>query len=228
VSVLFYFFVDVVDHQHAYVGFRAGHLLFMSFAPLVAYAWQELSAAGGKTRAAAMITAALLALTAAPMTAIDLYNTQDTSNQMMGPGFRWTVVVTPDELEALEWIKTYTPPDALVQVEPTARDSETWAYMPAFGERRMTAGLPISMIPVQKYKEASERIRQVFAEDDPAKAYSLAAALDLQYLFIGPAERAKYPQLEQHLDTVPQRFKPAFRNGSVTIYRVATSAKAEG
>ena len=68
-----------------------------------------------------------------------------------------------------------------MQVEPTARDSETWAYMPAFGERRMTAGLPISMIPVQKYKEASERIRQVFAEDDPAKAHSLAAALDLQY-----------------------------------------------
>ncbi len=228
VSVLFYFFVDVVDHQHAYVGFRAGHLLFMSFAPLVAFAWQELSAAGGTTRATAMITAALLALTAAPMTAVDLYNTQDTSNQMMGPGFRWTVVVTPDELEALEWIKTYTPPDALVQVEPTARDSETWAYMPAFGERRMTAGLPISMIPVQKYKEASERIRQVFAEDDPAKAHSLAAALDLQYLFIGPAERAKYPQLEQHLDTVPQWFKPAFRNGSVTIYRVARSAKAEG
>jgi uncharacterized membrane protein len=92
----------------------------------------------------------------------------------------------------------------------------------------MTAGLPISMIPVQKYKEASERIRQVFAEDDPAKAYSFAAALDLQYLFIGPAERAKYPQLEQRLDTVPQWFKPAFRNGSVTIYRVATSAKAEG
>lgn len=228
VSVLFYFFVDVVDHQHAYVGFRAGHLLFMSFAPLVAYAWQELSAAGGTTRATAMIAAALLALTAAPMTAIDLYNTQDTSNQMMGPGFRWTVVVTPDELEALAWIKSYTAPDALVQVEPTARDSETWAYMPAFGERRMTAGLPISMIPVQKYKEASERIRQVFAEDDPAKAYSFAAALDLQYLFIGPAERAKYPQLEQRLDTVPQWFKPAFRNGSVTIYRVATSAKAEG
>jgi hypothetical protein len=228
VSVLFYFFVDVVDHQHAYVGFRAGHFLFMSFAPLVAYAWQELSAAGGTVRATAMISAALLASTAAPMTAIDLYNTQDTSNQMMGPGFRWTVVVTPDELEALEWIKSYTPTDALVQVEPTARDSETWAYMPAFGERRMTAGLPISMIPVKKYKEASERIRQVFAEADPAKAYSLAAALDLQYLFIGPAERAKYPQLEERLDTVPQWFKQAFRNSSVTIYRVASSGKAEG
>jgi hypothetical protein len=220
VSVFYYFFVDVVDHQHAYVGFRAGHLLFIAFAPLVGFAWQEAWASGRRTRVAAMLMAALLAVTAAPMTAIDLYNAQDTSNQMMGPGFRWTVILTPDELEALNWIKVYTPEDALVQVEPTTHDSETWAYVPAFAERRMSAGLPISMIPLKKYQLATQHIREVFAENDAAKEYAVASALKLQYLYIGPAERAKYPHLEERLDTVPQWFQPAFRNHSVSIYRV--------
>lgn len=41
----------------------------------------------------------------------------------MSPGgFRWTVILTPDEIEALDWIKTNTPPDALVQVHQRRTD----------------------------------------------------------------------------------------------------------
>lgn len=66
--------------------------------------------------------------------------------------------------------------------------------MPAFGERRMAAGLPISMIPAQKYREASDRITEVYRESDPAKAYASACERGVEYLFLGPAERALYPQ----------------------------------
>jgi hypothetical protein len=219
----FYFFVDVVDHQHAYVGWRAGHLLFIVFAPLVGFAWQELWVAGGAVRAATLVGALVLALGAAPMTAIDLYNTQDTENQRPGPGFHWTEILTRDEIQALEWVKTQTPVDALVQVDPVHGGLEggMWAYMPAFGERRMVAGVPISMIPAKKYVDAGERVRQMFSATDAADAYAKACSLGLQYIFVGPEEQRVYPALRALLDSRPDRFNPVFRNGTVSIYYVA-------
>ena len=112
----FYFFVDVVDHQHAYVGWRAGHLLFIAMAPLVGLLWEDATKRGGATRAAVMAALGLLAVAAAPTTAIDLYNTQDTANQHQGPGFRWTEILSPGEVDALAWLAN-TPESALVQVD---------------------------------------------------------------------------------------------------------------
>jgi hypothetical protein len=224
IGFFYYFFVDVVDHQHAYVGWRAGHLLFITFAPLIGFAWQELMSAGPATRRIALAVALLLAAAAAPMTIIDLYNSQDTDFRERGPGFRWTEIVSPDELQALDWIRTYTPQDALVQPDPIRGgdkgESGTWAYMPAFGERRMTAGMPISMIPLRKYQEASGRVAEVFHTSHPEDAYRLATELKLQFIFVGPEEERVYPAVRERFDTVPFWFKPVFRNGSVTIYRV--------
>jgi hypothetical protein len=226
VAFFYYFFVDVVDHQHAYVGWRAGHLLFMSFAPLVAYAWQQTWMAG-RARAAAAIVAGVLVVTAAPMTAIDLYNTQDTDNQMPGPGFRWTEIITPDELQALDWIKTSTPADALVQPDPVREnESGTWAYMPAFGERRMTAGMPISMIPLQKYREASARVQRAFTAANAKDAFDEASQSRLQYIYIGPEEQRAYPNIRTTLDSAPHLFAPVFRNTTVSIYRVGPDGDA--
>jgi hypothetical protein len=220
VGFLFYFFVDVRDHQHVYVGWRAGHLLFVAFAPLVGFSLQELWTKGPRARIATAAVGFLVALAALPTTAIDLYNTQDTSNRGMAPGFHWTLIVTPDELEALRWIKQSTPANALVQIEPTVRDPETWAYIPAFAERRMVAGLPISMIPLRKYQEASSDVRDIYRDDESHTIWREARELALDYLVVAPAERAQYPRLEGLLDAAPQWFRPVFRNRSVTIYAV--------
>jgi hypothetical protein len=222
VAWFFYFFVDVVDHQHAYVGWRAGHLLFMAFAPFVGYACQELWARGPVARGAAAVGALLLALGAAPMIVIDLYNTQDIDNHRPGPSFHWTEIVTRDELEALQWVRKSTPPDALVQVDPIHDGVEggVWAYMPAFGERRMTAGVPISMIPAKRYVEAGQQVRQMFTAPDAGTAYAKACAMDLQYIYVGPEEQRVYPQLRALLDGAPDRFETVFRNRSVSVYRV--------
>jgi hypothetical protein len=216
----FYFFVDVVDHQHAYVGWRAGHLLFIAMAPLVALLWQEAWTAGGTARAAMAAGLCVLAVLAAPMTAIDLYNSQDTANQHQGPGFKWTEILSPGEVEALAWLKANTPESALVQVDPV-RPSGTWAYMPGFGARRMAAGLPISMIPLKKYREASDRMRRVFEASDPAVIHQQSLAFGIDYFYIGPAERTAYPAIARLLDAAPQWFAPVFRNDAVTIYRVS-------
>ncbi len=224
IAFFFYFFVDVVDHQHAYVGFRAGHLLFIAFAPFVGYVWQELRAAGRVARAAAAVAGLLLAIATAPTTIIDLFNAQDTAFRARGPGFNWTEIITPDELQALAWIKTYTPPDALVQPDPIRGadrgESGTWAYMPAFGERRMTAGMPISMIPIRKYQEASARVEQVFRTGEIERAYRIATDLNLQYLYVGPEENRVYPGVRERFDRAPFWFKPVFKNESVAVYRV--------
>ena len=47
-------------------------------------------------------------------------------------------------------------PKAIFQVDPVPRDPEHWAYLPAFAERRMAVGIPISMVPLAKYQQASE------------------------------------------------------------------------
>ena len=219
---VFYFLVDLPEHQHVYVGWRASHLLFISFAALCGYAVQELWAAAGVTRGVTVVVALVLALAAAPMVAIDLYNTQDTSNRMMGPGFHWTVVLTPDELSAFDWIRKYTLQDALVQVEPAVRGRETWSYVPTFAERRMSAGLPISMIPLQKYELASARITRIYRSTSVQQAHALASAACINYLVVAPAERANYPAFQPLLDANPEYFPPAFRNGSVGIYAVAS------
>jgi hypothetical protein len=166
--------------------------------------------------------ACLVAVAAAPMVVIDVYNTQDTSNRAMGPGFHWTVVLTPDELEAFAWIKQHTRPDALVQVEPVARGRETWSYVPTFAERRMSAGLPISMIPEQKYKDASAPITRLYRATRAEDAYALATAACIDYLVVAPIERFRYPAFQPLVDANPEYFAPVFRNGTVGIYAVTS------
>jgi len=101
------------------------------------------------------------------------------------------------------------------------RPSGTWAYMPGFGARRMAAGLPISMIPLKKYREASDRMRRVFEASDPAVIHQQSLAFGIDYFYIGPAERTAYPAIARLLDAAPQWFAPVFRNDAVTIYRVS-------
>jgi hypothetical protein len=220
VSFAFYFFVDLRGHQYVYVGWRAGHMLFVAFAVLVAYALQELMQLRPPLRLGAAAVVVLLAVAAAPTFVIDLYNTQDITNRAQAPGFRWTLVLEPDEVEALTWLRQSTPPAAVVQVEPYTRDAETWAYLPAFAERRMAAGLPISMIPLEKYEAASARVRSIYAEQNCEAAYAQAASLGIEYLYIGAPERHAHPHFEAMVRERPDLFQPVFQKGQVSIYYV--------
>ena len=46
---------------------------------------------------------------------IDAYNAQDIWNRRMGAGFRWTVVVSPDQRRAFDWLRLSTPSTAIVR-----------------------------------------------------------------------------------------------------------------
>jgi hypothetical protein len=225
VSFAFYFFVDLRGHQFVYVGWRAGHLLFVAFTVLTAYALQELGRGGIARRVTAGILFVVLAASAAPTFAIDLYNTQDIANRALSPGgFPWTTVLEPDEVEALDWIKRTTRPNAIVQVEPTVRGQASWAYIPAFAERRMAAGLPISMVPLEKYEAASQLVQAVFMAESAATAHDRSVAQGIDYLYIGHPERQANPHVEKMLGERPDLFQPVFHNNTISIYFVERPA----
>jgi hypothetical protein len=218
VSFLFYFFVDVRDHQYVYVGWRAGHFLFVAFAVLVGYALQELWQRGRAGRVWVVAASAVLALASLPTFVIDFYNTQDINNRNPSDPYTWTLVLSNDELQALAWIRGFTPPNAVVQIEPHTREGRRWADMPAFGERRMSAGLPISMVPLTKYEAASEKVLALYEERNGDRAFERAARLGIDYLVVGPPERQRFPHFEETLRSRPSRFREAFRNHDVAIF----------
>jgi hypothetical protein len=229
VNALFYFMVDVVDVQNVYVGFNVGKLVFVTLAPLCGVALQSVWNTTGWKRWAPAAGMAVVALTALPTVLIDLYNTQDVSNRAMGPGFRWTVVLSPDELQGLNWIKKMTPKDARVQVEPEVRGRDTWAYVPAFAERRMYGGISLGMVPLAKYEEVSARIRkEIYQSTSAHDAYERSRAFCIDYLVIGEPERAKYAKLQSMLDQSPHLFAPAFRNSALTVYAVSHDGNRPG
>jgi hypothetical protein len=225
IALAFYFFVDVQDMGGVWVGWRSGHQLLVAFsiigAAAATWTWQRR-----RWRVPLVVTLLLLFIPAAPTVAIDVFNAQDITNRHQGAGFPWTLIITPHERAALEWLKRSTAPDARVQFEPDARGNGHWAFITAFGERRMVAGLPIAMIPLSKYEHATKNVHQgVFQAATPEQAHAMAVYLRIDYLLISATERRHYAGVVAAMDARPDLFEPVFKNESVTIYRVPAAAK---
>lgn len=227
VFTLFYFFVDVLDVQNVYAGLNIGKMMFIALTPFVAIAIAGLPGIGRSgTRWTTTAAAVVVALAAIPTVLIDVFNTQDVSNRLMGPGFRWTVVLSPQELDGLRWIRTSTSKDARIQVDPVVRGRDTWAYITAFGERRMAGGIPLGMVPLAKYEAISARINeQIYQSTVATEANRHSRDLCVDYVTVGPPERSAYPHLEPLFDDSPDSFKVAFRNPALTVYEVVGNTR---
>jgi hypothetical protein len=214
VGLFLFYFVMLTDQF--WVGFRAGQILLaMLTVPLAALLDWLIDL---RRRAiAGLVTAAVLVL-GLPTTAADAYNAADIANLRMGPGFPWTVTLSPSEQEALRWVTRATPPQAVVQAEPTVRGRTQWSLIPSFAERRMAAGLPISLLPVPEYAERSRRVRAMFAALTVDEAHAIARALRIDYVWVDATDRAAYGAMRFEDD--PTRFPPLFSNAEVTIYGV--------
>ena len=219
-ALAFYFMVDVRDQGGVWVGWRSGHLLLIGFSAIAAAAltaaWQLRS-----WRVPLAVAVAIVLFAAVPTVAIDVYNAQDITNRGRGPGFPWTLIITPPERAALDWLRTSTPPDAVVQYEPTVRGAGWWCYLTAFAERRMAAGLPGAMIPFKPYQEASETVRLgVFGAPSAVDSHRIALNMQVDYILIGPHEQSAYRSAIIRMDERPDLFATVFHNDVVTIYRV--------
>lgn len=204
--------------DQAWVGFRAGQLVLVGVPPLIALGLSRAWARPALRPMAAVVVAALLLL-GLPTTVIDAYNAQDISNHDAGPGFRWTVVLDPEQQQALTWIRRVTPPDAVVQMEPVSRGRDDWSLIPSFAERRMAAGLPISLMNVPEYQATSSQVQQMFATSNVAEASAIAHHLRIDYIYVDGGDRGRYPGVAK-FDTSPEQFPVGFRRGPVAVYVV--------
>src|SRR5262249_48116239 len=154
-----------------WIGFRGGHIFFVLAPAIVARGLVTLWQTGRKQLAVAL--GCFVTLVGAPTTIIDAYNVQDVNNRGFAPRneFHWTVRLSPDEQAALDWIRTRTPKDAVVQMEPIVRGRETWTLIPTFAERRMATGMALALLPGPDYDKRNEEVTRIYASDDAGLAW---------------------------------------------------------
>jgi hypothetical protein len=164
-------------------------------------------------------TAVVVLLVGFPTTAIDTYNAQDISNRKLGPGgFRWTIPVTAAQQAAFNWVRAHVPETAIVQMEPMLRGRDHWSLIPSFAQRRMSAGLPISLLPTPEYPAGSAQVQRIYRTSDPLEARDLAKARGIEYLYMDDDDRAAYP--EGIAKFIPPYFERVYERRGVAIVRV--------
>jgi hypothetical protein len=203
----------------AWAGFRAGQILQLTLPALAAAAVARAQRAGRMVRAAGAVCLAALFAAGLPTTLIDVHNAQDTDNRQMGPGFRWTIDITPAEQEALDWIQGATPGTAVVQMDPTSRGRDTWSFIPSFAARRMAAGNAIALIEDPPHLSLIPRVSAIYGAEDGDEAWRMARELGIDYLYVGRAEREAHSGVNERLAGSGQ-FLPVFRNADAVIYAV--------
>jgi hypothetical protein len=127
--------------------------------------------------------------------------------------------VTVPQQHALSWIRANTPSHAVVQMDPTVRDRSTWSLIPSFAERRMAAGLPISLLNIPEYAERSRMVRTVYETPSAGQARDIARRMRIDYVYVDGVERAAYPAVSK-FDTSPEYFERVFIEGDAAVYRV--------
>jgi len=110
--------------------------------------------------------------------------------------------------------------DAVVQVDTQTRAANMWAFIPAFAERCMAVGLPLSMVPLMKYQVGAGRIHRLYHADSAATAYELAVRFGIDYLVVGPPERLAHHGIEARWGTTPDLLPLVFRNDALSIFSV--------
>jgi hypothetical protein len=213
-----------VDQE--WVPFRAGQM-FLVAAPTLGARWLAGMEVTRGRRRLAIACVLLLFVAGLPTTTIDAFNARDIGNSHIGAGFHWTAVLPPEEAQAFAWIRRATPRSAIVQMEPTVRDRESspgnwgewWSIVPTFGERRMAAGLPISLMRIPEYRQKSEMVKTIFDTADVHAAWTVARELHIDYLYVDALDRQTYAGAEK-FDTPQQFFKTMFKRGAVGVYQV--------
>jgi hypothetical protein len=221
IALALYFFVTL-ELEIVWIGWRAGQVLLVTAPGLIAWSLLAIKRAAPRwTLAVALCAWAIIGL---PTTLIDWYNAQDTSNVEMAAGFRWTVILTPAERDAFEWIQRRTPSHAVVQVAPGPRDRETWSFIPSFARRRMAAGLPISLLVTEAVQNAAAHIDTIFSSPDPIQSWTVAREEGVDFVFVGRVEREAFGANATKFAERPDLFLPVFSNRDTAIYEVRAAS----
>jgi hypothetical protein len=216
VGVLLFFFASLPDPY--WVGWRGGQIMLVALPTLVG---ATLALGVGRWPRSTVAVLALAMAAGLPTTIIDAYNAQDTTNRQMGAGFRLTVTISPAEQDALRWLQQATRPNDVVQVDVAARGADTWTLIPTFAQRRMYAGLPISLLAEDEYRNRASAVAAAYGMTDAAEAWRIFKAGRVDYVYVGDAERQTHsPEALAKFDRDPDHFARVFENPAATIYEV--------
>jgi len=215
---IFLLYFVTLTKEEIWIGWRAGQIILVSIPTLAAagIAWMA------DTRQwLATVVIAVVACLGLPTTLIDTYNASDTDNFLVGPGqFKWTVALPRDSEAATNWIRHSTPSGAVVQMSIGPRGRETWTLIPAFAQRRMAAGQPISLLRADAYDRASRDADAMFAAVDPSEAWRLARALGVHYVFVDGVERRAFGPAAIDKFRDARYFSPVYRNADAEVFQV--------
>jgi uncharacterized membrane protein len=160
-------------------------------------------------------------IVALPTVALDWYNARDITNVDISPGgFPWTVYISPENQAALAWIETTLPADAMVQMDANARGRATWALIPAFSEHRLAVGRGIFEPNPRRFDEGAGKVSVIYHTRDPHEAYQYCEAVGIEYLYVGPEERAANGPAVDKFAADPDHFARVYDANGVAIYRV--------
>jgi len=156
-----------------------------------------------------------------PTVALDWYNARDITNMDMSPGgFPWTVHISPANQAALAWIETTLSADAIVQADANGRGRSTWALIPAFAEHRMSVGRGIFEPNPHRFDDGTGNVSVIYRTPNTALAYQYCESMGIQYLYVGPEERAANGPNVDKFAHDPDRFTRIYDADGVAIYLV--------
>ena len=216
VGFLMLYFVTLTS-EPIWIGWRAGQILLVTLPGLAAATIAAWHTKGPRLTTSLVAGAFCLGV---PTTIIDTHNAQDVQNTQMGPGFRWTVVLTPETQAALDWIKRNTPVEAVVQMSIAPRGRETWTLIPSFAERRMAAGQPISLLWIPEYAERSAQADAIFSSPDAGEASALARRLRVDYIYLDQVERQAFGEAAAGKFADTRFFTEVFRQAAAAVFAV--------
>lgn len=216
IGLFLLYLVTLTDRS--WVGFRAGNILQVSLPLLVARGLAGLAAANRKGVAWAVV--AVLLVAGSPTTLVDTYNAQDITNLRMGPGFPWTITLSPAQQAGADWIRQSTWPTAIVQADPVVRDRKNWSVVPTFAGRRMAAGQELPLLPDPLHAGAAARVHALFTSLTPDAAHGEARALGIDYLWIDGDDGVAGSSPITRFQDRPDLFTAEFTRGAVAILRV--------
>jgi hypothetical protein len=196
-----------------WISFRTGHLVLVVIAAPIAF-----FLARPAPRPYVVAAVILVCLAGLPTTIIDWYNARDIHNFKMAAGFPWTVTVTRQQDAAYRWIRDNTPANAVVQMDAGSRGRSTWSNIPSFAQRRMAAGLPISLLNVPEYQERCDQVSAMYSTADTATAAQIARHLRIGYVYVDEVERRAHPS-GLAFEGSPY-FQKVFEDPPVAVYRV--------
>lgn len=214
---LFYFVT--LTTEPIWIGWRSGQILLVTLPALAATTIAQ-SLNHRVSTVVVRIAVVMSMVIGLPTALIDMHNAQDVENAAMGPGFRWTVVMSPDSQAAVTWIRENTHPDAVVQMSVAPRGRETWTLIPTFAERRMAAGQPISLLRMREYDQQSQLADGMFKTHDPEEASRIARSLDVDFVYVDQVERQAFGDAAAEKFRDPRFFNEAFTSGSAAVYEV--------